>query len=188
MGGALAAFFTNGPEPGDDSKEAQQWLEIQQRIAGVVVVDVVEGTALEALPAMNDIVNNRPQSFPSMEMAIRWFTRTKAIHNLASAKVSVPGMLRAEGDHFVWRSNLVHSEPHWKGIGHSKYRLFTPLRLTCAQDGSQGYRRHSWRALFQSSSSWQALTVWIRNSLLPRCRGSTSSCFCPKLGITSTKT
>jgi len=129
MGGALAAFFTNGPESTDDSETAQQWREIIAMVAGVVVIDVVEGTALEALPAMIDIVNNRPASFPTVEKAVRWFTRSKSIHNLASAKVSVPGMLRPDGDKFTWRANLVHSEPHWEGWfkGLSKTFLACPV-------------------------------------------------------------
>ena len=44
----------------------------EKRIQGLVVVDVVEGTALEALPFMEQIVNNMPKSFNSLEKAIEW--------------------------------------------------------------------------------------------------------------------
>lgn len=44
----------------------------QKRIQGLVVIDVVEGTAMEALPFMEKIVNERPKSFPSYEKAIEW--------------------------------------------------------------------------------------------------------------------
>ena len=44
----------------------------QKRIQGMVIIDVVEGTALEALPFMEKIVNERPKSFPSLEKAIEW--------------------------------------------------------------------------------------------------------------------
>lgn len=42
------------------------------RIQGLVVIDVVEGTAMEALPFMEKIVNERPKSFQSLEKAIEW--------------------------------------------------------------------------------------------------------------------
>jgi protein phosphatase methylesterase 1 len=44
----------------------------QHRIQGLVVIDVVEGTAMEALPFMEKIVDERPKSFPSLEKAIEW--------------------------------------------------------------------------------------------------------------------
>jgi protein phosphatase methylesterase 1 len=41
-------------------------------LCGLVVVDVVEGTALAALPSMEAILNERPKQFPSVEAAIQW--------------------------------------------------------------------------------------------------------------------
>ncbi len=43
-----------------------------KNLAGLVVVDVVEGTALLALSHMHSILENRPQSFDSLESAIQW--------------------------------------------------------------------------------------------------------------------
>lgn len=39
---------------------------------GIVVIDVVEGTALGALSSMQSILRGRPQSFNSIEDAIKW--------------------------------------------------------------------------------------------------------------------
>jgi len=36
------------------------------------VIDVVEGTAIDALPFMEQIVNNRPKFFKSLEQAVSW--------------------------------------------------------------------------------------------------------------------
>ena len=36
----------------------------------MVIIDVVEGTAIEALPFMENIVNNRPKSFTTLDKAI----------------------------------------------------------------------------------------------------------------------
>ena len=39
-------------------------------LIGLVVVDVVEGTALDALSSMQSFLRGRPKSFPSIENAI----------------------------------------------------------------------------------------------------------------------
>jgi len=36
------------------------------------VIDVVEGTAIEALPFMNQIITDRPKHFDTLESAIKW--------------------------------------------------------------------------------------------------------------------
>ena len=47
-------------------------LQNKYKIAGVAVLDVVEGTALDALPHMNSVLNARPDGFDSVEEAIEW--------------------------------------------------------------------------------------------------------------------
>jgi len=42
------------------------------RVGGVAVLDVVEGSALEALPLMPMILSSRPTGFDSVEEAIEW--------------------------------------------------------------------------------------------------------------------
>jgi protein phosphatase methylesterase 1 len=41
-------------------------------LLGVVVLDVVEGSAMEALSSMTSFLKDRPREFPSVEHAIRW--------------------------------------------------------------------------------------------------------------------
>ena len=41
-------------------------------VIGVVNLDVVEGTALEFLSNMMDLVNSRPKGFQTLEDAISW--------------------------------------------------------------------------------------------------------------------
>lgn len=57
---------------------------------GLIVIDVVEGSAIEALPFMEAIVNNRPKSFKSYEQAIQWSLNTSTLMTLASARISIP--------------------------------------------------------------------------------------------------
>ena len=56
-------------------------------------IDIVEGTAMEALPFMENIINNKPETFPSIEKGIEYMFRSGAIKNLQSAKISVPPLL-----------------------------------------------------------------------------------------------
>ena len=43
--------------------------------SGLVVVDVVEGTALEALPAMEALLRGRPEHFKNKAHAVEWAVR-----------------------------------------------------------------------------------------------------------------
>ena len=45
------------------------------------MLDVVEGTAIDALPVMNNILRNKPAKFKSMDDAIKWVQRTDQIKN-----------------------------------------------------------------------------------------------------------
>jgi protein phosphatase methylesterase 1 len=45
---------------------------LKYSIAGTVVLDVVEGSALDALPHMNSILNARPMGFDSIQRAVEW--------------------------------------------------------------------------------------------------------------------
>jgi protein phosphatase methylesterase 1 len=47
-------------------------LQNKYKISGVTVLDVVEGSAVDALPLMNSILNARPDGFDSIEEAIQW--------------------------------------------------------------------------------------------------------------------
>lgn len=42
------------------------------QVVGLCVLDAVEGTAMEALPAMAGIVKSNPESFASLSDAIAW--------------------------------------------------------------------------------------------------------------------
>ena len=45
--------------------------KINATVAGVVVIDVVEGVAIEALSSMSNIIKSRPSSFNSLEDGIK---------------------------------------------------------------------------------------------------------------------
>jgi len=111
MGGSIACKATEEALKG----------ELAPKIQGLIVIDVVEGTAIEALPFMEGIVKSMPKSFPSLEAAIQWAVRSNTIKNLASAKVSIPPQLvestnpKTGAKEYVWKVDLMASEKHWMG-------------------------------------------------------------------------
>ncbi|KAG9124156.1 Protein with carboxyl methyl esterase activity [Ceratobasidium sp. 392] len=87
------------------------------RVAGVSVLDVVEGSAMEALPHMHKLLESRPDGFPSVEAAIEWHLKNNTIRNSTSARVSVPSLVvpaeEGETPAFKWRTPLRNTSPYW---------------------------------------------------------------------------
>ncbi|KAJ7107063.1 Alpha/Beta hydrolase protein [Mycena epipterygia] len=92
-------------------------LEQKYRVSGVAVLDVVEGSAMEALPHMHSLLNARPDGFDSPEDAIEWHFKTKTIRNSHSARISVPSIVipaPTPGPHaYIWRTPLRSTAPYW---------------------------------------------------------------------------
>ncbi|KRX09081.1 hypothetical protein PPERSA_01968 [Pseudocohnilembus persalinus] len=110
MGGSVAAKFCKHALQGQHAS----------RIQGLIVIDVVEGTAMDALPFMEQIVSQRPSFFRNMQDVIKWSIQSHTIRNLNSARVSIQSQVK-EGTNqygekgYVWKVNLMKSEKHWKG-------------------------------------------------------------------------
>jgi len=86
------------------------------KIQGLVVIDVVEGTAMSALPYMHAILQKRPKQFASLDEAILWSVSSGMVKNPDSARVSVPSLLVPHPDGtYRWRMNLANTEPYWEG-------------------------------------------------------------------------
>lgn len=118
MGGAIAARLT-----------ASRHLE---RIVGLVVIDVVEGTAMSALPYMVHWLRARPASFGSVQKAVRYVTKAGHVRNTESARLSVPPQLvRATNkDRWTWRTDLEQSERYWRGWFQGLSSLFLSVDVS----------------------------------------------------------
>lgn len=81
MGGALAIKL---------AAEAEESLP---SVLGLVVIDVVEGTAKDALPLMLSVIKTRPVCFPTLTNAIEWSVRSGMAKSSDAARVSMPGNL-----------------------------------------------------------------------------------------------
>ncbi|KAL1970465.1 hypothetical protein VTN77DRAFT_4109 [Rasamsonia byssochlamydoides] len=98
------------------------------KVLAYAVLDVVEGSAMDALQSMDTYLSTRPKSFSSLSAGIEWHTRSRTIRNTTSARVSVPSLLREEENPadpsrpWVWRTNLADTKPFWEGwfVGLSK--------------------------------------------------------------------
>ncbi|GAA5944191.1 hypothetical protein JCM1841_006436, partial [Sporobolomyces salmonicolor] len=110
MGGAVVADACNRIQ------------ESVTEVIGVAVVDVVEGTAIDALPSMSALVATHPTSFDSQEAAIGWHLDSRTLNNPLSARISVPPLLKpgpvspSTGEtSYTWRVDLQQTEPYWRG-------------------------------------------------------------------------
>jgi len=46
--------------------------ELKKAILGTIIIDVVEGTAMDALPFMEVLVKNRPPHFPDLQSVVKY--------------------------------------------------------------------------------------------------------------------
>ncbi|KAK3524363.1 hypothetical protein QTP70_028037 [Hemibagrus guttatus] len=63
-------------------------------LLGLCVIDVVEGTAMDALNSMQNFLRSRPKTFKSVENAIEWSVKSGQIRNIESARVSMVGQVK----------------------------------------------------------------------------------------------
>ncbi len=97
-------------------------------VLGYAVLDVVEGSAMDALQSMQNYLSTRPSGFASLESGIDWHIRSRTIRNSISARTSVPGLLSLDESEetssrpWRWRTNLGKTQPFWEGwfVGLSK--------------------------------------------------------------------
>ncbi|KAI1916869.1 Protein phosphatase methylesterase 1 [Ophidiomyces ophidiicola] len=113
LGGAVVTHVARTGELGSD-------------VLAYAVLDVVEGSAMDALQSMETYLSIRPSSFPSLSAGITWHLRSRTIRNTNSARISVPGLLREDKSDssrpWKWNTNLAATKPFWENwfIGLSK--------------------------------------------------------------------
>jgi protein phosphatase methylesterase 1 len=95
-------------------------------VLGYAVLDVVEGSAIDALQSMQTYLSTRPLGFASLESGIDWHIRSRTIRNSLSARTSVPALLCYKEENtskpWVWKTDLAATQPFWEGwfVGLSK--------------------------------------------------------------------
>lgn len=117
--------------------------DLGRALLGYAVLDVVEGSAMDALQSMQTYLSTRPAGFATLRDAIEWHVRSRTIRNAVSARTSVPGLLvdttgtgkedggeeggqqrqKGKADRpWVWKTDLAATQPFWEGwfVGLSK--------------------------------------------------------------------
>ncbi|KAK6342740.1 carboxyl methyl esterase activity protein [Orbilia javanica] len=110
------------------------------KLLAYAVLDVVEGSAMDALQSMQSYLLSRPTGFTSLNQGIEWHVRSRTIRNGRSARVSVPALLYdysssvGSGENptttavvsgsrpWRWRTDLAKTQPFWQDwfVGLSK--------------------------------------------------------------------
>ena len=112
-------------------------------LLGYAVLDVVEGSAMDALQSMQTYLSTRPTGFATLRDGIEWHVRSRTVRNAVSARTSVPALLvdsrvgegkdeeggkkGSEGDGTAvkgrgsgssrpwrWRTDLAATQPFWE--------------------------------------------------------------------------
>ncbi|KAK3328953.1 Alpha/Beta hydrolase protein [Apodospora peruviana] len=110
---------------------------------GYAVLDVVEGSAMDALQSMQTYLSTRPTGFGSLKDGIEWHVRSRTVKNAVSARTSVPALLvdtsssqdkedekgniangsnKSSSRPWRWRTDLAATQPFWEDwfVGLSK--------------------------------------------------------------------
>lgn len=92
--------------------------DLYTKIQGLIVIDVIEGSAMEALPYMKSVIEKKQNEFNSVNEAISYMASTQ-IRNLESCRVSIPPLLKqiknAKGKKvFTWKTDLFKTEKFWE--------------------------------------------------------------------------
>ncbi|KAI1202413.1 Alpha/Beta hydrolase protein [Nemania serpens] len=89
-------------------------------LLGYAVLDVVEGSAIDALQHMQTYLSTRPTGFQTLETGIEWHMRSRTIRNSISARTSVPSLLSLREEEpgdtrpWKWRTDLAATQPYWE--------------------------------------------------------------------------
>ena len=111
LGGALASKLAYSIFNPEESKEPDF---DSKHIVALFIIDVAEGSALSALPFMEQIVESRPTSFDSIEEVIKWGVMSGQVRKLESARLTMPDQVVEQDGKFVWRTDLLASKDYWK--------------------------------------------------------------------------
>jgi protein phosphatase methylesterase 1 len=94
--------------------------DLGSALLGYAVLDVVEGSAIDALQSMHTYLSTRPAGFATLQAGIEWHVRSRTVRNAVSARTSVPALLVLDDSvdptrPWRWRTDLAATQPFWEG-------------------------------------------------------------------------
>ena len=111
-------------------------------VKGLFIIDVVEGSAMDALPFMESIVKSRQPAFTSLQAVVKYGVSSGTVKDYKSAKVSMPAQVVETKDPqsgmpmWVWRTDLLASKQYWvewfSGLTNCFLNLRIPKQLLLA--------------------------------------------------------
>ena len=110
-------------------------VEFTKHVKGLFIIDVVEGSAMEALPFMEQIVRSRPVQFASLQSVVKYGYTSGTVRDLESARVSMPAQDDEKDDsttgkkYYVWRTDLLASKEYWVEWFKDLTQIFLNLRI-----------------------------------------------------------
>jgi protein phosphatase methylesterase 1 len=129
MGGSIA---TKASMKIMSEYKGEEW---HAHLQGLFVIDVVEGSAMDALPFMESIVLSRPPEFKSLQSVVQYGVKSGTVKDVESARVSMPHQVVSKTDQasgvtkYVWRTNLMASKPYWEGWFKGLTKCFLEVRV-----------------------------------------------------------
>lgn len=90
------------------------------RVIGLVVIDVVEGSAVDAFQAMQTYLSSRPRTFQTLDDAVYWHVKSGTIRLHKSAQISVPELLETQtksiigAGEWTWKTDLSATQNFWR--------------------------------------------------------------------------
>ncbi|KAK6013205.1 hypothetical protein OSTOST_21539 [Ostertagia ostertagi] len=97
-------------------------------VVALVVIDVVEGSAMEALGGMLTFLRGRPSTFESEEKAVTWCLQSGATRNREAARISMPSQIK-KTEVVIGRSFASRTLLGWfQGLS-AKFLSCTPPKL-----------------------------------------------------------
>uniref|UniRef100_A0A0B6ZEA4 Protein phosphatase methylesterase 1 n=1 Tax=Arion vulgaris TaxID=1028688 RepID=A0A0B6ZEA4_9EUPU len=154
-------------------------------LIGIAVIDVVEGTAMEALSSMQSFLRGRPKLFDSMDMAIEWAVRSGQIQNIESARVSMVGQLKSAMTNETGPGELEQQHTNFTDVIEEEPADEEVSPLTSSTSSSDGFKspvnlnqdhRYTWRIdLSKTEKFWTGWFEGLSQKFL--------SCSAPKMLI-----
>lgn len=109
---------------------------VKRQVVGLLVIDVVEGSAIDALPFMKNFVQGRAKKFKRMEDAIEYQIKSHGCNSLESARMTTPPLFAEEHNALVWKTDLLSTEKWWpewfKGLNNNFLDCHLPKLLILA--------------------------------------------------------
>ena len=113
MGGSIATKCIDFIQ---QNNKDDKWV---QHVKGLFIIDVVEGSAMDALPFMESIVKSRPTQFSNLQSVVKYGVSSGTVRDYKSAKVSMPAQVVESTDDktgekvYKWRTDLMASKEYW---------------------------------------------------------------------------